>query len=72
MQAVFTRKTKGLSRLYDRKFTPSYATSRDGITCPGKCRSHWNKGGNALCLICTKRCPQNTLKDCVKIVVIPQ
>ena len=33
IQAVFTRKTKGLSRLHDQKFTPSYTTSRDGITC---------------------------------------
>ena len=39
MQAVFTRKTKGFSRLYDRKFTPSYTTTQDGIACPGKCRS---------------------------------
>ena len=39
MHAVFTRKNKRLSRLYDRKFTPSYSTSRDGITCPGKRRS---------------------------------
>ena len=36
MQAVFTRKNKGLSRLYDRKFTPSCTTSRDGINRPDK------------------------------------
>ena len=33
MQAVFTRENKGLSRLYDHKFTQSYTTSGDGITC---------------------------------------
>ena len=38
MQAVFTWKNKGLSRFYDRKFPQSYATSRDGITRPGKYR----------------------------------
>ena len=36
MQAVFTSKNKGFSRLYERKFTQSYTTSRDGITCPDK------------------------------------
>ena len=39
MHAVFTRKNKRLSRVYDREFMPSYTTSQDGITCPGKCRS---------------------------------
>ena len=35
----FHQKKKQFSRQYDRKFTPSYTTSRDGITCLGKCRS---------------------------------
>ena len=39
MQAVFSWKNKGLSRFYDQKFPQSYATSRDGITRPDKCRS---------------------------------
>lgn len=39
MQAVFTRKNKGLSRLYDRKFPQSYLTSWDGIARPDKCHS---------------------------------
>lgn len=38
MQAVSTRKNKGISRAYDRKFTKSYITSRDGITCRDKYR----------------------------------
>ena len=32
-------KNKGLSRFYDQKFPQGYATSRDGITRPDKCRS---------------------------------
>ena len=32
MQVVFTRKNKGLSRLYDRKFTSSYTSSPQPIT----------------------------------------
>ena len=39
MQAVFTSKNKGFSRFYERKFTQSYTTLRDGITCPDKRRS---------------------------------
>ena len=31
MQAVFTSKNKGFSRLYERKLTQSYTTSRDGF-----------------------------------------
>ena len=41
MHGIFTSNNMGLSSLYDRKFTPSYITSRDGITCPRKCcKSH--------------------------------
>ena len=35
----FTRKRQAIFSLYDRKFTPSFTSLRDGITCPGKCRS---------------------------------
>ena len=61
MQAVFTRKNKRLSRLYDRKFTPSYTTSRDGITCPVKSRSHSHcaysdrRLSNTLAILFTRR-----------------
>lgn len=39
MKAVFPWKKKGLSSPYNREFLQSYTTSRDGITCPGECRS---------------------------------
>ena len=42
IQAVFTWKNEGLSRFYDQKFPQSYATSRDGIARPDKCRRQSN------------------------------
>ena len=44
MQAVFTSKNKGFSCLYEQKFTKSYTTSWDGITCPDK---HRGQSGHA-------------------------
>ena len=43
MQGVFTSKNKGFSSLCERKFTQSYTTSRDDITCPDKHRSQSGK-----------------------------